>query len=285
MTPQPEGTDPIRSPRHPLAAQIRKIVRSPQAARRMGLFLLDGIHLIEEALDSGHQPEAVVCSARLEATGPGRKLLSRIRDRGWPLSQAAEDLLDRLAPTATPQGILGLFRRPAGPPVAHLPSAPTWPAPRTGLLLAGLQDPGNVGALARTARAMACPVLITLAGTADPYHVRALRASSGALLGMQVAAGVVPDSLAAWVTREQAALIGLDARRGRPVRELAALADDPERPWVLVLGAEGGGIPVEIDRLCAVHVHIPMAAAAESLGVLAAGTIALYEWSRGRNLA
>jgi len=284
MTWRPQSGDPIRSLQHPLAVQIRKIVRSPQAARRMGLFLLDGVHLIEEALDSPYRAEAAVYAARLEASGPGRELLDRIHDRGWPLLRATDDLIERLAPTETPQGILGLFRRPPGPPESLLPCRPGWPSPPAGLVLAGLQDPGNVGALARTARALASPVLITLANTADPYHVRAMRASSGALLGMQVAAGVAHEALAAWITREGVALIGLDAHRGQPVTGLAALFDAPNQPRVLVLGSEGAGIPPEVDQLCRGHVHIPMVAAAESLGVLAAGTIALYEWARGRPL-
>jgi TrmH family RNA methyltransferase len=283
MTRVPEGADPIRSLQHPLAVQIRKIVRRPQAARRMGLFLLDGPHLIEEALDSPHQPEALVFAPRLESSPRGRKLLERLSDREWPLLRATDDFIDRLAPTGTPQGILGLFRRPAGPPEANLPRV--WPEPARGLLLAGLQDPGNVGALARTSRAMGCHVLLTLADGADPYHVRALRASSGALLGMQVAAGVAAEGLAAWAAAERVALVGLDARSGRLVTELPRLIEDPGRPQVLVLGSEGAGIPPAVDRLCAEHVRIPMVPAAESLGVLAAGTIALYEWTMGRDRA
>ncbi len=91
--------------------------------------------------------------------------------------------------------------------------------------------------------------------------------------------------LAAWTTRERTLLIGLDARRGRPVIELAALREHEDRPQLLVLGSEGAGIPEPVDRLCEEHVRIPIVAAAESLGVLAAGTIALHEWTRGLHLA
>jgi TrmH family RNA methyltransferase len=274
-----------------VAVQIRRIARRPQAGRRMGLFLLDGIHLVEEALDSPHHPESLLCSPKLETTPRGRRLFERIVDRKWPLLLATDELVASLAPTDAPQGILGLFRRPTEPPEALLPRAAAgegdrrWPSPARGLLLAGLQDPTNVGALARTARALACPLLVTSAETADPYHVRALRASSGAMLGMQVAAGVALADLAAWAAQERALLIGLDARRGRPVIELAALREQDARPQMLVLGSEGAGIPEPVDRLCTEHVRIPMVAAAESLGVLAAGTIALHEWARGLHLA
>ena len=279
--------DPIRSLRHPLAVQIRRIVRRPQAGRRLGLFLLDGVHLVEEALDSPHRPECLLFSPRLEAGAAGRRLIERIVDRQWPLWPATDDLIANLAPTDTPQGILALFRRPAEPPQTLLPraggtgGASPWPSPPLGLLLAGLQDPANAGALARTARALGCHVLVTTAGTADPYHVRALRASSGAVLGMQVAAGVEVADLAGWAAGERAMLIGLDARRGRPVVELGVLCDCDARPQLLVLGSEGAGIPDPVDRLCAEHVRIPMVAGADSLGVVAAGTIALHEWMRG----
>ncbi len=291
MTRQAGLGDPIRSLRHPLAMQIRRITRRPQAGRRMGLFLLDGIHLVEEALDSPYQPESLLCSPKLETTPRGRRLFDRIVDRGWPLLTATDELVASLSPTDAPQGILALFRRPTEAPAALLPRAGAgpgehgWPSPARGLLLAGLQDPLNVGALARTARALACPLLITLTDTADPYHVRALRAASGATLGMLVAAGVDLADLAAWVAREGILLIGLDARRGRSVTELASLRDRDTRPQLLVLGSEGAGIPETVDRLCAEHVRIPMVAAAESLGVLAAGTIALHEWTRGQHLA
>ncbi len=274
--------DPVRSVRHPLAVQIRKILNRPQTARRMGLFLLDGVHLCEEALNSSHRPHAVLHAPRLTCTAAGRALHEQMAARRWPLVPASDELVDRLAPTETPQGVLALFHRPQEAPETALPRGPITPVERDtlALLLAGVQDPGNAGALARTAHALGSRLLITTSGSVDPLHVRALRASAGALLRMRLAPGLEPDALDRWRAEHAGLLIALDPRRGRALADLrASLAGRGARP-VLVLGAEGTGIPPAVDALCEERAHIPMHAEVESLGVLAAGTIALYEWNR-----
>jgi RNA methyltransferase, TrmH family len=259
----------IASRRHPLAVRARKLARRPALARRDAVFLLDGVHLLEEALASPFVPETVFVAPRLDSTRAGAALRAEMTRRGWPLLDVTDDLLESIAPTATPQGALALFPRPAAPalprPAASAPGA-------TALILAGLQDPANLGALARAALVFACPLLVTLAGTVDPYHPRATRASSGAVLRLTVVPDVTEADLRTWVEETGVRLAALVPRGGRGIRAHAA----GDGPLALVLGSEGAGIAPEIEALCAERWSIPMAEGAESLGVAAAGAIALY---------
>ncbi len=277
----------IASAHHPIAVRIRKILRRPQLARRVGLFLLDGIHLMEAALGSSYVPEVILVSPRLKRTTAGRQLLDGTAQKGWPVLETTDSLMERLAPTDTPQGILGLFIRPSGPPAANLPrrdpnpGAPAWGTPPLALLLAGIQDPGNLGTLARTAGAFGFRSLITSADTVDPFHVRATRASCGALLELEIAAAVPLEEIRDWSASEGVLLLGLVPSGGKPIESLSDLLAGREGPIALVLGSEGRGIPPLIEGICAERGTIAMSAGAESLGVAASGTIALYLAARG----
>lgn len=269
MTARAEGPSPLASHRHPVAVRLRKLGRRPALARREGVFLLDGVHLFEEALTSTIVPETILIAPRLEATASGQALAAAMRERGWPLLRVTDALLGSVAPTTTPQGILGLFRRPSAP---GLPPVVDRARGAAALILAGLQDPLNLGALARAARVFACPLLVTLAGTVDPYHPRATRASSGSLLHLTVVPDVPEPALRAWLERRPVRAVALVPRGGHDFP--ARAPDDP--PLALVLGSEGAGIPPAVEALCTERWSLPMAEGAESLGVAAAGAIALY---------
>jgi RNA methyltransferase, TrmH family len=272
---RPSGrATPIASRRHPLIVFARKLTRRPVLARRQGYFLLDGIHLLEEALASRHEPEVVFVADRARRTPAGRVLVERIDARGWPLSFVADELLEELAETQTPQGVLGLFRRGAPP---ALP-APEPGARLSALVLAGLQDPLNLGALARTAWAFGARAIVTTAETVDPYHPRALRASSGALLHATIVTDAPPAAIGAWLAAYEIEALALVPHGGRDIGGIERAA----APLALVLGSEGHGIPREIEALCRERVTIPMTGELDSLGVAAAGAVALYALSRPR---
>jgi TrmH family RNA methyltransferase len=168
--------------------------------------------------------------------------------------------------------VLGLFRRGA---------PPAWPTPEPGarlsaLVLAGLQDPLNLGALARTAWALGARAVVTTSDTVDPYHPRALRASSGALLRATIVTDAQPAAIGAWLAAHGIEALALVPRGGRDIGRIERRA----APLALVLGSEGHGIPPEIESLCRERVTIPMTGELDSLGVAAAGAIALYALSR-----
>ncbi|MFH1143263.1 MAG: RNA methyltransferase [Candidatus Eisenbacteria bacterium] len=260
----------ISSRRHPLVARIRRLSRRPGWGEQDGAFLLDGIHLLEEALESRYQPEAILVDERLQRTDGGNRLRACMESRGWPLHEVPEDLLSDLATTKTAQGVLGLFRR-----IETLPLPTLGGETKHGLaalVFAGLQDPQNLGALARAAHVFGCPRLIALEGTVDFFHPRALRASSGSLLHLDLFADVGLGDLARWIESEGVAAAALMPRGGTRIDGLAL----SPRPYALVLGSEGGGIADEAVALCGERWSIPMTAHVDSLGVAAAGAIALY---------
>jgi TrmH family RNA methyltransferase len=263
---------PIASRRHPLIVLARKLARRPVLARRQGYFLLDGIHLLEEALASRYEPEMVFVAGRARRSPAGQTLIERIEARGWPLAFVTDELIEEFAETQTPQGVLGLFRRG---------DAPAWPAPEPGarlcaLILAGLQDPLNLGALARTSWAFGARAVVTTSETVDPYHPRALRAASGALLRTTIVTDAQPAAIGAWIAAHGIEALALVPRGGRDITRI----ERGTTPLALVLGSEGHGIPAAIEALCRERVTIPMTGELDSLGVAAAGAIALYALSR-----
>lgn len=266
----------ISSARHPHAVQIRKIVSRPQHARRHGQLLLDGVHLFEEVLKTELAPVAVLLSPQALKQDRTGELIAAMKQRHWPLWQVSDRLLTSLSSVDSPQGLLGLFERPTPPTLSHC-------AGRRArfLLLDRLQDPGNLGMLARSATAFGFEGLLTLPESCDPYHIRAMRAASGQLLHLPVFPAIPWTALDAWIENEQIQLVGFVAHHGESIsnleswlpRQQAALC---EKPVCLVLGAEGTGLAPETRERCALQWQIPLAPTTESLGVAAAGTLGLF---------
>lgn len=278
MIEPPSGNRPLTSRRHPLIRRIRRMAARPAIARREACFLLDGVHLCEEALDAGRIPEVLLCAPRLERTASGRDLLRRAHSAAWPMQPITDDILAAIALTNSPQGVLGLFRRPPTAAPQALERLARGAAPSSGsravriLGLDGVQDPVNLGVLARAAWAFGCHGLLTLPETVDPFHPRALRASSGMLLRLALATDVPADQLISWSAAEHLRIVRLATQNGMPLDTLAPA----ERPILLLVGSEGQGFSREVADLAAEDVTIEIRPQAESLGVAAAGAIAIY---------
>jgi len=165
-----------------------------------------------------------------------------------------------LSQTSTPQGVLALGHASLATAAAAIDAARSagWPL----LVLDRVQDPGNVGAIARTAAAAGAPALAVLAGTADPFGAKAIRASAGHVFNLVVAE-------AEWQDLEGLRCLGASPA-GTPLDEA-----DLTSAGALVLGSEAHGLSREVDT-----VSLPMAAGVESLNVAAAAAILLYEVRR-----
>jgi TrmH family RNA methyltransferase len=231
--------------------------------------LLEGPHLIEEALACGIELESVLATAEALARPEISLLAGALRRR--PL-EVAPAVLDSLADSDSPRGILALARLPRG-------GVETIPV-RDGvgvLYLDGVQDPGNVGALARVAEAFGADALALGPGSAHPNHPRALRASAGSLLRMPAAHDV--------------AVAALDGRLGTSARWAALAAHGGvaldrlswrRGAWVLAVGAEGAGLSPEVERRVDERWTIPLAGRVESLNVAVAAGVALYAFAAAR---
>ena len=228
-----------------------------------GLFLAEGVRVVEELLDAAIPVRKSVVSPALYETERGGRLAARLTAAG-PVLDAGRNELNELADTSTNQGVLVV----AEIPFADLDALPLGET-STLLVLDGVQDPGNLGTLIRSATAFGCDAAAYLPGTVDPWNPKAVRASAGTVFRTPiVAAG--PESLADWLGEHGYLLLGADAA-GRPVDRLALSGRT-----ALAVGNEGGGLSGFLRSRADSLVAVPMAEAVESLNVAVAAGILLY---------
>jgi len=264
------GGDVVLGARGHPAVAAAAALRRPAGRLAAAACLAEGPHLVAEALAAGLRPLAVFVTAAF-AAGPQAALVADLRRRLPPgaaeasplpagLFVASRRVFAALSAEPAPQGLLAVFALPpCGPPGGEA----------TTLILDGVQDPGNVGALARSLLAFggAGALLLTGPGTADPYGEKALRASAGAMFRLRHRqAESLPAAIAGLPQRPWALCPrgGEDLRRARLVPPLA-----------LVVGSEGAGVSPAVAELCR-PLSIVLAGPAESLNAAAAGAIALY---------
>ena len=227
--------------------------------------ILEGPHLLAEALAGGLPLETVLATPAWLASPEGRALALPV-----PPLEVAPDILDDLTDADSPRGVLA---------VAHLPRAGVEALPiRSGrpyLYLDGLQDPGNLGALARVAEAAGAAGLALSPGCAHPNHPRALRASAGSLLRLPVAVGADPDALDRRLASASPRWAALVPRGGEPLWTAPL-----DGTLILAVGAEGPGLsPALLDR-AALRLTIPLEAPVESLNATVAAALVLFEVKR-----
>jgi TrmH family RNA methyltransferase len=140
-----------------------------------------------------------------------------------------------------------------------------------------MQDPGNLGALARTAEAFGASALLLSPNTVHPNHPRALRASAGSLLRLPVAVGVEAADLTARLLPAQMTTVALVPRGGIALQEYR-----PTFPLLLILGSEGPGLPDTLLQSAEALVTIPLAEPVESLNVTVAASVVLWQLQQQR---
>ncbi|MFN7940638.1 MAG: RNA methyltransferase [Thermoanaerobaculia bacterium] len=231
--------------------------------------LLEGPHLLGEAIAAGIALDSILVTPEYQDSPAGARLLSGL---ARPAVIVAPRILAALSDSDSPRGVLAvatLARRGA----ASLPLAGDgiW------LFLDGVQDPGNLGAIARVAEAFGVTGLALAPGSAHPNHSRALRASAGSLLRLPVAVEVSVADLDDRLAPAAPQWAVLSAHGGQPLAQA-----DLEPPLVLALGAEGPGVSPTVERRADLAWTIPLAAGVESLNVGVAAGIVLFELRRRR---
>ena len=259
----------ITSRRNPLVRQLRQL-HSASGRREQGLLLIEGTHLAQELVRLDLCPDQLLCSERWLANHSRLlEALQGLRQPPLPCTVVSDEVLAAVATTEHPDGVVLTLRPPAPP------------APQSlgfGLVLDGIQDPGNLGTLMRTALAAGIEQ-IWLAGGADPWQPKVLRASAGAALALSCRRGE-PSEVHSWV--REAAAQGLQvvatlppAQGAQPYWEL-----NWRLPTLLLLGAEGPGLSAELQELATARVCIPHSDAVESLNVAVAAAPLLLERQR-----
>jgi TrmH family RNA methyltransferase len=247
----------------PEAAAIRKL-RQPRERKVTKRFVIEGVRAVNEALSAGLGMHRAVVSPRLDDVEGGSKVRAALNKRGVPLAEVPDRTLKSLSDTDSPQGVVVVGIEP---PVPLASLEPT----RGVLALDGIQDPGNVGTLIRSAHAFGLGGVVALEGTADPWGSKAVRASAGSLFHLPVSRSSTAEFLS-WCRR------GGDAA----VRILAAApGSGPPAPaparWVLVVGSEGKGIGDILLEAADEVVSVAMPGGSESLNAAVAGSLLLHQ--------
>ena len=245
----------ITSRKNPLLQQVKKLLSSRSMRRETGLFVCDGTKLLDEAVLHCPELDTVIASDGVS--------LASLPD-GVRVVRVPEDVLAGVSPMESPQGVVFLCRLPELGPLSIVPGT---------LILDGIQDPGNLGTILRTADAMNVPVVL-MEGCADPYGWKAARATMGAIFRSKPMVG-------SWTEVRRAANAA-----GVPLvaTALTDMARDLRQSKLdrsaVIIGSEGRGIRREVLEGCDETVIIPMNPHCESLNAGTAAAIVLWEMRR-----
>jgi TrmH family RNA methyltransferase len=260
----------IASPANPLLKEVRRAI-ARGSRTEAGCWVAESFHLLDEALAAGLGTPAVL-AAESAREAVETRLRGRRRAR---LVTLADRLFQNVAGTQSSQGVIALVEPPVWTIDRLLEGAALL------LVLDGVQDPGNAGAVARAAEAFGATGVIFLKGAASPYHPKTLRASAGSLFRIPFVHGLEPAAARAALEGRVRIYAGLPARAGS--RTLPIGEADLRARCALVIGSEGQGAGEEMRR-ASTGVTIPTAGV-ESLNAAAAAAVMLYEARRQRTAA
>jgi TrmH family RNA methyltransferase len=262
------GTGPAEN--DPTAVEGRKLVED---SLRSGL---EAVALLVS--ESGEREiETILRAASESVTGIPRARLLRTTDK----------LFDSVAGTETPQGVAALFRQPkwqfddvlrgaASADGAFLGRAPLL------VVMAGVQDPGNVGTIVRSAEAFGATGVVTTRGSADPWSPKAVRASAGSALRLPVLRGMAVPVLLAQLRVAEVKIVAASSRGTGELGAEAHAAANLRDSVAIFIGNEGAGLPPEVEHAADARISIPTIESVESLNAGIAASIVLYEAARQR---
>ena len=267
MTPEEET---VRSRANPHFKRLRAL-KERGAGPEGELCLLEGSKLVDEALAAGVAIIEVAASPRAETRAAAAATLGALRARRVPVRRMADGLLASLSEAATTQGLVALARRPA------FDEDRLYEGTALILVALGIQDPGNLGGLLRTAEAAGATGAYLSEGCADPFSWKALRGSMGSAFRLPHVRGLSAPAV-------------LDRLEERAVPALATTTEGETRyddanlaaPAALIFGTEGAGLADDIVRRAAARLRVPLAPDVESLNVGVAAGLLLFEAARQR---
>jgi TrmH family RNA methyltransferase len=244
----------ITSRKNPLLQHVKKLLSSKKAREEAGLFVADGTKLLQEAVRYFPGLQTVILSDGVEAEIPSYVRVIRVPG----------DVMESISPMASPQGALFLCR---------FPEKKIFQPKKGMLLLDGIQDPGNLGTMLRTADALDIPVAL-LEGCADPWSHKVVRSSMGAVFRTDVVQTT-------WAEVNKAC-----GEAGIPVAvtSLSNRAEDIRKADIknmaVVIGSEGQGVRKEILDSADAELIIPMNDHCESLNAAVAATIVMWQMAQ-----
>jgi len=265
MTRPPAATEEIiRSRQNARLKDLRRRLLRPEVGAD-GLIAVEGEHSLLEAVRSGLRIDTVFLredrAAWMDADEAARFVV-------------AADAFDHACATESPQGIAALVEAPRW----SLDSVLRGEDPLL-VVLAGVQDPGNVGTIVRSAEAFGATGVLLTPGSANPWNQKVLRASVGSMFRLPVI-GLEDIAMLRRLREKKIPLYACDANEGNSLGDT-----NLSGRFGFVIGNEGAGIPAEVSALCSGSIRIPCSGPVESLNAAVAAAILLYEASRQRGSA
>jgi TrmH family RNA methyltransferase len=257
----------LTSTKNPRIQRIRKLQNSARTRRKEGVFVIEGVRLVEEAFLAGWHPEFLIYTQSISPRG--NKIVRGFASQEVEVTLVADHVMDAASDTQNPQGILALL------PLKPLPIPERLDFI---LILDGLRDPGNLGTIMRTSLAAGTDGVILTPGTVDPYGPKVTRAAMGAHFKLPIQQ-LAWDEINALVKGHHLTSYLADSAGGKPHYE-----SDFQAPLALILGGEAAGAGNEAAKLAVQHVHIPMMAETESLNAAAAAAVLMFEVLRQREV-
>lgn len=241
----------VTARKNQLLQQVRKLLTSRKERENTGLFVADGTKLLEEAIRYCPGLETVILSDGVEADVPEHVRVIRVPG----------EIMEYISPMECPQGALFLCRLPQKIEFSPKPGM---------LVLDGIQDPGNVGTILRTADALDVPVAL-LEGCADPYSHKVVRASMGAVFRTPVIQSTWQEVKAACAEAGIPVAVTALSDRAKDIRQTSL------NGMAVVIGSEGRGVRPEILQQANAELIIPMNPHCESLNAAVAAAIVMWQ--------
>ena len=244
-----------------------------EGRRHLGLFALEGFRLIERALATSTPLTHVLCgeSAPRDPSPRLQKILQQLAQQNQSVVSVPDSIMERLLEGRTLGPVLALAKIPAAPDLEKICSHRSADISTKFLVLDEMMDPGNVGALLRTAHAMGVEALIALGGT-DPFHPRAARTSMGSIFRVPILRLPKLEPLLALFQKYNVFTVG--ATSDAPT--LLPHASIPQKTVALFVGNEGKGLSAAVRSALDLLVAIPMSNTIDSFSINAATAITLY---------
>ena len=256
----------ITSLSNPLIKQVRAL-RQKKTRQESGLFLVEGIHHVGEALQAGWEVESILYAPELLSSDFGHLLIEQNPGHVQPVSRT---VMEGLADKDHPQGILAIVHQ-------RQADLNEFTALRQAVALVAPQDPGNLGTILRTMDAVGCEALFLLDGGVELYHPTVIRASMGTLFWIPIIQ-ISFDEFFHWsrnAVEGSLQLVGTSAHGTVDSREFT-----PDEPWVLVLGNEQKGLTPEQVAACDITISLPMKGRVSSLNLAVAAGVLLYQFHK-----
>lgn len=257
----------ISSRQNPLVARYRAA-----AGGESDDLLLAGVHLVGEALAARIPLDHVLIAAETIDRPEWATLLAALRSGETPLDTASASVMDAVSPLRSSSAIVAVARRDSMPQGAFRHGSPFV------LVACGIQDPGNLGAMARAAEAAGATGLVVAGSAADPYGWKALRGSMGSLLRLPIDVSSTADAAIRNARDHHCRVIATTPRGGTPLFSASLIG-----PIAILVGGEGAGLPSTLIDDADVRISIPMAAPVESLNAAVTAALILYESKRQRH--